>query len=82
MTYELLLRPEAEADIGDGYQWYEAQAEGLGEEFLRAVDACLAAVQRNPTAHSIIYQDVRRALLRKFPYGLFYLIEGSVPVFL
>lgn len=44
MNYEVLLRPEAEADITEAYQWYEEQAEGLGEEFLRAVDACLAAV--------------------------------------
>lgn len=77
MISEVLLRPEAEADIGEVYQWYEAQAEGLGEEFLRALDACLAAVQRTPTAYSQIHQDVRRALLRKFPYGLFYLIEAD-----
>lgn len=75
MNYEVLLRPEAEADIGEAYQWYEEQTEGLGEEFLRAVDACLVAVQRIPTAYSPIHKHVRRALVRKFPYGVFYFIE-------
>jgi len=67
MNYEVLLRPEAEADIREVYQWYEEQAEGLGEEFLRAVDACFASVQRTPTAYAMIHKDIRRALLRKFP---------------
>lgn len=77
MNYEVLLRPEAEADITEAYQWYEGQAEGLGEEFLRAVDACFAAVQRIPTAYSPIYKHVRRALLRRFPYAIFYIIEAD-----
>ena len=50
MTYEVLLRPEAEADIHESYQWYESQIEGLGEEFLRIVDASLSLIQRNPFA--------------------------------
>lgn len=75
MIYEVLLRPEAEADIGEAYQWYEEQAEGLGEEFLRAVDACFSSLQRMPMAGPATYKDVRRSLLRKFPYGIFYIIE-------
>ena len=77
MTYEVLLRPEAEADISEAYQWYEAQDEGLGDEFLRSVDACLAAVQRMPKANTAIYHDIRRALLRRFPYSILYLIEAD-----
>lgn len=77
MNYEVLLRPEAEADITEAYRWYEKQDEGLGEEFLRSVDACFAAVQRTPTAYPGAHRNVRRALLRKFPYGIFYLIEAD-----
>lgn len=77
MKYEVLLRPEAETDIGEAFQWYEAQATGLGEEFLRSMDACLASVQRSPMAYSLIYKDIRRALLRRFPYSVFYLIEAD-----
>lgn len=77
MNYEVLIRPEAETDITEAYEWYEEQAEGLGEEFLRAVDACFAAIQRIPTAYSPIHRQVRRALLRRFPYGIFYIIEAD-----
>lgn len=69
------LRPEAEADVGDAYRWYEERMRGLGSEFLRAVDATLSAIERTPEAYPIVHESVRRALLRKFPYGLFYVIE-------
>ena len=39
-AYQLLIRPEAEAEIAEANQWYNLQAEGLGSEFLRAVEAC------------------------------------------
>lgn len=77
MNYEVLLRPEAEADIGESYRWYEGQVDGLGEEFLRAVDACISLIQRNPSAYAPIHQDVRRALVRKFPFGVFYFVEAD-----
>ena len=51
------------------------RSEGLGPEFLRAADACLVGVQRNPSAFPKVHKEVRRALVRKFPYDLFYIIE-------
>lgn len=82
MTHQIVLRPEAEFEITEAYVWYEGQATGLGEEFLRTVDACFAAIQRNPTSYSLIYKEVRRALLRKFPYCIFYIIESETVVIL
>lgn len=77
MNYEVLLRPEAEADLEESYRWYENQVDGLGEEFLRAVDARISLIQRNPSAFAPIHRDVRRALVRKFPFGIFYFIEAD-----
>ena len=72
---QLLIRPEAEAEIAEANQWYNLQAEGLGSEFLRAVEACLSALEREPLAYPKVHQQVRRALLRKFPYGIFFVCE-------
>jgi len=36
----LIILPEAEQDAAQAYVWYEDQELGLGEEFLRCVDAC------------------------------------------
>lgn len=75
MIYQIILHPEAAHDVQEAFDWYEEKSEGLGFEFLRAADACLASVQRNPLAFPVIYKQVHRALLRKFPYMLFYIIE-------
>lgn len=72
MTYRVIVRPEAAREIQEAFDWYEERSEGLGLDFLRVADACLAGVQRNPTTHQIVHEQVRRALLRKFPYAIFY----------
>ena len=55
----LILRPEAEADIEEAYRWYEQQSRGLGAEFLRAVDACLALITRQPELYPEKYKRAR-----------------------
>lgn len=69
---KLLIRPAAEAEIVQAHNWYKLQTEDLSGEFLRAVDACLSAIEREPLAYAIVHRQVRRALLRKFPYSLFF----------
>jgi toxin ParE1/3/4 len=77
MTYELIIRPEAELDIGDAYQWYENQCQGLGRDLLLCIEASLFSIQRTPELYPIIYKNIHRALTRRFPYGIFYVIDGS-----
>lgn len=72
MAADVIYAPEAEQDISDAYAWYEGRSPGLGEEFLRAVDACISAIARSPKAHQIVYQSYRRGVVRRFPYVVFY----------
>ena len=82
MKYRLIIRPEAEADLSQAYDWYESQLTGLGSEFLLVVEAALAAVQRNPKQYQVIYRRIRRALTRRFPFGIFYLIRRNTIIVL
>jgi plasmid stabilization system protein ParE len=75
MNYRLIIRPEAEFDLEDAFAWYESQDPGLGSEFVRAIDASISTIGRNPLAYRLIYQQARRALVRRFPYSLFYVVE-------
>jgi plasmid stabilization system protein ParE len=77
MKYKVVIRHEAAREIQEAFDWYEEQSEGLGAEFLRAADACLAGARRNPEAYQVVHRHVRRALLRKFPYALFYILEDE-----
>lgn len=77
MKYELIIRPAAEAELAEAFDWYEEQLRGLGSEFLISVDATVHAIARNPRQFPKIHRDVRRALLHRFPYGVFFLVEGT-----
>lgn len=72
MAAELILAPEAEQDILKAYNWYENRRPGLGEEFLRCLDASLEQIRRMPEIHAKVHQEYRRALIRRFPYAVFY----------
>ena len=72
MTARLVVRRAAEADIAAAALWYEARASGLGAEFLRLVDVALAEVQRMPERFPVVHAQCRRALLRRFPYGIYF----------
>jgi hypothetical protein len=76
------FRREAETEIAEAVDWYEARGRGLGAAFLRALDAALAAVQRNPAAHPVVFGRARRALLRRFPYSLVYVMSDAMTTFL
>jgi len=77
MTYSIIVRSEAESDIRLAFNWYEDRARGLGIEFLRSIDAAISSISRLPKSHSEIYKHVRRALVRRFPFGVFYIITDK-----
>ena len=72
MKVKLVFAPEFEQDIDEAYAWYEDQRRGLGEEFLGCVDACIQGIVRTPELHTKVHQNYRRALVRRFPFVVFY----------
>lgn len=82
MAADLTLVPEAEQDIAEAYAWYEHRRFGLGEEFLASLEACLESIRREPETRSKVFETYRRALVRRFPYAIFYEhVENSIAVF-
>jgi plasmid stabilization system protein ParE len=77
MAAELIIALEAQQDVADAYSWYEDRRSGLGEEFLGCVDACIQAICRMPELHAKVHEEYRRALVRRFPYTIFYEYTGG-----
>jgi toxin ParE1/3/4 len=77
MKRALIIRLEAEQDMREAYSWYEKQIPGLGSNFLLKVDAALRSLQRNPIQYPLVHREVRRCLVRRFPYGIFYVAEDK-----
>lgn len=68
----LVVREAAEADISEAARWYAQRSPGLGAEFLRAVDVTLAEIARMPERYPLVRGRARRALLRRFPYAVYF----------
>lgn len=74
------LTREAKGDIAEARRWYERQREGLGREFLDAVAATLDRIAGSPRQFPIAARDVRRAGVKRFPYGVFFHLEEGTAV--
>lgn len=82
MSLRLVVRPEAESDIASAAQWYEQRRPGLSLDFRSALDRTLSSILEAPELYARVYRDLRRALLRRFPYGVFYLRRAEVIIVL
>ncbi|HEV2846587.1 MAG TPA: type II toxin-antitoxin system RelE/ParE family toxin [Thermoanaerobaculia bacterium] len=68
------VRPKAEQEAREAAKWYEDRSPGLGAAFLEIVESVLAGLSENPYRFPVIHKNVRRALLSRFPYGVFFRI--------
>ena len=76
-----IVRPEAAADIEEACRWYEARRQGLGDGFLDVVGEALGFLGAHTESAPVVHRDIRRQLLRRFPYGIFYrVIHGQFVV--
>jgi plasmid stabilization system protein ParE len=72
MAAKLIVAPETELDVTEAYVWYESRRVGLGEEFLSSLDACIESIRRQPMIYPMVHETYRRALIRRFPYAIFF----------
>lgn len=68
----IVFRPEAQAELLEAQAWYEERASGLGMSFARAFEVALLDALRRPLSHPLVEGELRRALLRRFPYAVFF----------
>lgn len=62
----------AQAELDEAFLWYEEQRQGLGYEFLDEFEESLQRLSSHPEAYAPIEFDVRRCLLKRFPYGVIF----------
>jgi len=76
-VYSVIFTQAARAELIEAQDWYEGEATGVGPRFCQAIDALAKRMSENPRQFPIVFKNVRRALLRRFPYSLFFVIEGN-----
>ena len=72
---QAIFDPQAQAEFDDVYLYYNQQKTGLGEDFAESVRLGLRRILVQPESCAIEFGDVRRVVLRRFPYKLLYSVE-------
>ncbi len=78
MTFDVQVRRAAELDVAEAQLWYESQRGGLSAEFLSEVWQVFDRLAETPLIYQTVYRDVRRAMVRRFPYLIWYRVVGEV----
>jgi plasmid stabilization system protein ParE len=77
MSFSIVFRVEAQSEFDQAFDWYERQQSGLGSDFLNDVSDALERVVRFPESSAQIFEDVRRTVVRRFPYSILYRVEET-----
>lgn len=77
---EVIFRAEARADVLEAFRWYEERQEGLGAEFRTAVDGAIWRIARHPESYAPGYRELRHAMVRRFPYAVYFRLVNDVIV--
>jgi toxin ParE1/3/4 len=80
VNWTVSVRPAAEVDLREAYDWYEHKRGGLGEEFLLSIAEALSRLEAHPDRYLVYYQGFRRIMAEGFPYKIFYQIENRVVI--
>jgi plasmid stabilization system protein ParE len=75
MVRRLVVQPQSELDTQAAAMWYEDQRSGLGTRFLDELDHVFRRIVDNPRQFPHLEDEVQRALLRHFPYGVYFHAE-------
>jgi len=75
MNYEVIIKPAAELEIVEAYEWYLSKSENLGVDLLNKFEDEIDRLSQNPYQFQKRYRSVRIVFTKRFPYGIHYTIE-------
>ncbi len=81
-AHRLVAEPRADLDVAATFDWYEKEQGGLGRAFLAELGAAYDRIAGGPLVYQDLRAGIRRALLRRFPYAVYFAIESDAIVVL
>lgn len=72
------IRPTARLEVAEAFEWYLQRSGVAAQRFLDAVDEAIGAIEEAPERSPIIHGHLRRVLLRRFPYAIYYRVFPAV----
>lgn len=82
MTFRVVFRRAASAELERAATWYESQRGGLGDELLFEVGQALERVAAGPLRYPAVFGAIRRTVTRRFPFAIYFRVRGEAVVVL
>ena len=70
MTIE--YHPAIERELAEIRNYYDQTVPGLGAEFIDEFERQVLRIASTPTRWMVITKDIRRSLMRRFPYVIYF----------
>jgi len=80
MNFRLVVQPRASQEAEEAAIWYEKQRTGLGKEFVDSIDDGIIPILSNPYQFAVTKKNFRRKVIRRFPFGIFFIIENDIVI--
>ena len=77
MSLPIVFRRSAQCEFIEAAEWYEKRRTGRGAKFTAAVREVLERIAEQPESYSQVFEDVREALVSKYPYCVYYRVDGE-----
>jgi len=68
----------AAKELLDARDYYDDFVFGLGKKFIIEIERCIKIIKANPLAYPIIRENIRRAVVIKFPCSILYLVDKKI----
>ena len=82
MRFRLDFHPLVPIDLAEASPWYERREPGVGFRLESEAKKLFRRLGNEALLYAVRFADVRRVNLRKFPYGVFYIVTGEIVVLL
>jgi plasmid stabilization system protein ParE len=77
----LIVRKAARIEVRSIRQWYDNERAGLGDRFLAELDDVVGRLRSTPQQFPAVRKSIRRALLHRFPYSVYFVDLPDVIIF-
>ena len=77
MSLPVVLRDEAQAEFDEAFDYFESRAPGQGVAFAERVQEVFDRISALPQMHAVVLGDVRKAVVARFPYCVYYRAEPT-----
>lgn len=77
MSFSVIVHRLAVQDLSEARDWYEKRRQGLGLEFLSTVDRTFQKIGEQPLQYPLVYRQLRRAALQRFPYLIYFRADSD-----